>query len=441
MTTPIYDFLTAYAASYPKRFHMPGHKGRGPLGVEQYDITEISGADDLFHPTGIIAESEANAAKLFGAKYTLYSTEGSTLSIKTMLALATRKKGSRVLAARSAHKAFIHAAALLDFEFEWIYPDEGNHICDGRVSAEAIDKALTDGDFSAVYLTSPDYLGNIVDITAISRVCKKHGAKLLVDNAHGAYLAFLEPSMHPIALGADMCCDSAHKTLPVLTGGAYLHIAEGDEKTYCEAKRAMSVFASSSPSYLILASLDLANKRLEESFREELDDIITAIDREKSLFVSHFHNVLPSEPLKIVLRAASFLYPGAVLDAILRTNNIHVEFFDDDVIVLMASPNNTQEEFFGLRTAISYLSGKRLPPMEKTSIPAAKRVLSPREAMLSEHETVRVSEAIGRICASAAVSCPPAIPIVSLGEEITEDAIKLFERYHIEEIEVVKNDR
>lgn len=440
MRTPIYDFAKKYAESNSIRFHMPGHKGKGPLGVEQYDLTEIYGADDLFSPTGIIAESEANAARLFGAAYTLYSTEGSTLAIKTMLSLATRKKGSRILAARSAHKAFIHAAALLDFDFEWIYPDEGNHLCDGRVSAEAIDKALTDGEFSAVYVTSPDYLGNIVDVRAISRVCKKHGAMLLVDNAHGAYLAFLEENMHPIALGADMCCDSAHKTLPVLTGGAYLHIAKGDEALYREAKRAMSVFASSSPSYLILESLDLANKRLSESFREELSDTVSRVERERGLLIHHFHEVLPSEPLKIVLRAPSFSsLNGEALMLVLKSHGINVEFYDDEVVVLMASPDNLPSDFYTLRSALGALYPVKTETMEKLNIPIAKRALSPREAMLSERETVKTSESVGRICASAAVSCPPAIPITALGEVITEEAARLFIKYHIDEIEVVKN--
>lgn len=439
MNTPIYDFLKEYADSEPRRFHMPGHKGKGPLGIEKLDITEIVGADDLLSPITIIAESEKNAASLFGSAYTLYSTEGSTLAIKTMLALATRKKGSRILAARSAHKAFIHAAALLDFDFEWIYPDAPDHLCDGRVSAEAIDRALTEGDFTAVYLTSPDYLGNIVDVRAISRVCKKHGVKLLVDNAHGAYLAFLEESMHPIALGADMCCDSAHKTLPVLTGGAYLHLANADEMEYLEAKRMMSVFASSSPSYLILASLDLANKRLSEGYREELSDTVNIVAREKHVLTSERYKVLPSEPLKIVISAASFGMSGDAIMYYLKARNIHVEFYDDELVVFMVSPDNSESD---LRALVAYLmdfSPTDAECAEAVRIPIAKRVMSPREAMLSEHETVKVTESAGRICASAAVSCPPAIPIVALGEEIPSPAIRIFEKYDIREIEVVKN--
>lgn len=440
MNTPIYDFIKEYADSSPARFHMPGHKGRGPLGIEKYDLTEIIGADDLFSPITIIAESERNAASLFGTAYTLYSTEGSTLAIKTMLALATRKKGSRILAARSAHKAFIHAAALLDFDFEWIYPDASGHLCDGRVSAEAIDRALTEGDFTAVYITSPDYLGNIADVAGISRVCKKHGAMLLVDNAHGAYLAFLEESMHPIALGANMCCDSAHKTLPVLTGGAYLHLANADEREYLEAKRMMSVFASSSPSYLILASLDLANKRLSEGFREELSDTVQLVAREKHVLTSEGYSVLPSEPLKITLPAASYGMSGDALTFYLRARGIHVEFYDDELLVLMVSPDNTESELRALSFELLQLTPTEVRNNERVSLPRAKRIMSPRAAMLAEHETVEVTESAGRICASAAVSCPPAIPIVSLGEEIPDEAIRLFEKYDIREIEVVKND-
>ena len=232
ISTPICDFVREYAASKPSRLHMPGHKGAGPLGVEALDITEIDGADELYAARGIIAESEANAASLFGAD-TFYSAEGSSLAIRAMLALAAEEGPSgapAVLAGRNAHRAFLSAAALLGLDVGWLHPGaaEAYHRCalsPGEV-ASALDRL--GGRCRAVYLTSPDYLGHTADIPAIAEVCHRRGALLLVDNAHGAYLKFLPGgSRHPIDLGADMCCDSAHKTLPVLTGGAYLHLRRG----------------------------------------------------------------------------------------------------------------------------------------------------------------------------------------------------------------------
>ena len=277
MSTPICDFVRRYTQSEPVRFHMPGHKGVPVLGFEPYDITEIDGADELFTASGIIAESEAQAGALFGA-HTIYSTGGSTLCIQTMLHLAAQYAVSKgqapcILAARNAHKAFVNAAALLDIDICWLYPENNGSYISCPITAEQVKSALQNGGKKsvAVYLTSPDYLGNTLDIQAIAEVCHQAGVLLLVDNAHGAYLKFLPQSRHPIDWGADLCCDSAHKTLPVITGGAYLHISHDAPSTLAQqAKASMSLFGSSSPSYLILQSLDAANDRMT-AFRAVLE--------------------------------------------------------------------------------------------------------------------------------------------------------------------------
>ena len=229
MNTPIYSFIKNYAEEKSARFHIPGHKGCGS-NLEAFDITEIDGADSLYEASGIIRESEKNAGLLFGAE-TFYSAEGSSLSIRAMLYLTAlyakeNEKKCLIWAGRNAHKTFINAVSLLDIDVEWLCSENSSYLsC--ILSAEDILKQLDSTDIlpSAIYLTSPDYLGNIADIKNIADVCHKKGILLLVDNAHGAYLKFLPESLHPIDLGADMCCDSAHKTLPALTGSAYLHIS------------------------------------------------------------------------------------------------------------------------------------------------------------------------------------------------------------------------
>ena len=273
MTTPICDFARRYAERHALRLHMPGHKGCGFLGVEQWDITEIDGADSLYEAEGIIRESEDNASALFGVP-TFYSTEGSSQCIRAMLYLAAlhaKKQGKRprILAGRNAHKTFLSAVALLDVEVEWLLPREGESYLSCKVSAEDVAARLSAmGEKpTAVYLTSPDYLGNVADIAAIAEVCHRYGVLLVVDNAHGAYLKFLQPSRHPMDLGADMCCDSAHKTFPVLTGGAYLHAVE---EFAPQCKNALQLFGSTSPSYLIMESLDGANAYLANGYREKL---------------------------------------------------------------------------------------------------------------------------------------------------------------------------
>ena len=227
MNTPIADFVRGYDGSGTARLHMPGHKGRPFLGCEHLDITEVKGADALYEADGIIAESEKNAGALFGSGRTLYSTEGSSQCIRAMLylALTCRPAGAApvIVATRNVHKAFVYAAALLDFEVVWLWPEgDSQSLCGCPVSPEGLEKTLAELDQppAAVYLTSPDYLGGMADIASLAQVCHRHDTVLAVDNAHGAYLHFLDPAVHPLDLGADICCDSAHKTLPVLTGGA-----------------------------------------------------------------------------------------------------------------------------------------------------------------------------------------------------------------------------
>lgn len=444
MTTPIVDFVKKYAESDSSRFHMPGHKGAPLLGCEALDITEIDGADVLYSPEGIIAESEENASSLFDTGHSFYSTEGSSLAIKAMLAIVKKRASHRgrtkVLASRNAHKAFVYACALLDIDPVWLFPSSLSHLCECKISADMLRDALRDTEElpDAVYITSPDYLGNISDIRALASVCREKGMPLLVDNAHGAYLAFCEPSLHPIALGADMCCDSAHKTLPVLTGGAYLHVSKKYHLEPCEARAALSLFASTSPSYLILQSLDLCNAYLAESYRQKLSACIASLDSIKASLSSRGILTVASEPLKLSLTKDRCGYGGYELADILRKNGIEPEFVDRDTVVLMATPSLFDRDFQRLRAALDSLEPKAVLPTEPLSSNlSAKRAMSIREAIFSASERIPTSAAEGRICASPTVSCPPAVPVVMSGEIISANAVDLMLYYGIEEIDVV----
>lgn len=443
MKTPIADFVSDYVGKNPSRFHTPGHKGTAFLGCEPYDLTEIDGADVLSSADGIIAESERNAASLFGTGHTFYSAEGSTPLIKTMLALVTAgKKNPKILAARGAHKALVYAAALLDIEVIWIYPDDAKHICSAQVSGENIEAALADGcDFCALYLTSPDYLGGTADIARAAELCHERGIPLIVDNAHGAYLNFLSPSRHPIALGADMCCDSAHKTLPVLTGGAYLHISKNTNPAYAEsARRMLSVFTSTSPSYLILQSLDLCNRYIENGYSERLARTVRAAELLRGGLRAAGYTVLDTEPLKIVINANKYGYRGDEIAAYLNGRGVVAEFYDSEYLVFMLNTENSDSDLNRLESALLSLAKRADISEPPAPIVRSKPGISIREAVFSPRETVSVRESVGRICATPGISCPPAVPIVVSGEVISEGAARLFEKYNIDKIEVVKND-
>ena len=467
MTTPIVDFVCRYAQSGTSRLHMPGHKGQSLLGFEPWDITEIKGADELYEAEGIIAESEANATRLFGTAHTYYSTEGSSQCIRAMLCLALQaspRTGKRpvLLAARNAHKALLYAAALLDFDIEWLWPapEDACALCSCLVSAARLTAALHAMEQQGrkpfgIYVTSPDYLGGVQDIAALAAVCKTFDLPLLVDNAHGAYLRFLPENRHPIALGAAMCCDSGHKTLPVVTGGAYLHLGKNAPiQDEAAVRNALALFGSTSPSYLILQSLDKCNQVLAEGYplrllqccghltrlRRELNEAAAAKRCSVPL-------VLESEPLKVTLDAAALGMTGTELAEALRSAKVECEYADPRYVVLMFTPANPPQDFERLTSAVLHivenLTGPfPLPEENDRELLELEHELhtccSIRQAVFAPQEQVPTEQAVGRICAMPTVSCPPAIPIVVSGEKITSAAVRLMQKYHVTQVAVLR---
>ena len=441
MKTPIVSFLKSYQEKSPVRMHMPGHKGAGILGFEGMDLTEIYGADELFAAEGIIKESEQNASSLFGCP-TYYSTQGSTLCIQTMCTILcqdakSKGKKPKILAGRNAHRSFIHAAALLDFEIEWLYGNSDYLSC--KIHAEDLEKAIIESLPTAVYLTNPDYLGNLLDIQSLASVCKKHNVLLAIDNAHGAYLRFLEPSLHPIDLGADLCCDSAHKTLPVLTGGAYLHLSDSLNQVWKnDVKHFMEYFSSTSPSYLIMASLDAANEVLDTTFKNSLFECIQRVDGLKNTLVQHGYTILSGEPMKITISTKEFGYTGNEIANLLMECDIYPEFYDSDYIVLMPSPYNTKDDLKRLETCLCGIEGKPILVNKPPKLEQSKKAMNVRQALFSSSITLDVSKSLGQVCSSVTVSCPPAILPVIPGEVISESSIEVMKYYGIETVRVVK---
>ncbi len=434
MDTPICDFVSRYAASGFARFHMPGHKGRALLGPEPFDLTEIRGADELYRSAGIIRRSEENAAALFGAGRTVYSAEGSSLSIRAMLVLAVwraaeRGLPKRLLAGRNAHRVLLGAAALLDVEVEWLFPEEGEGLLSCTVNPERLAERLREGTFMGVYLTSPDYLGRLAPVDRLAEVCHAFGVPLLVDNAHGAYLKFLTPDRHPLTLGADLCCDSAHKTLPCLTGAGYLHIGARSRWPWADrAEEAMALFASTSPSYLILQSLDRANRELAGEYQEKLRRTAARLTGLKAKLADQGWAMTGEEPMKLTLLPREMGWYGTEAADRLRQRGIEAEFADPEYVTLMPSAETTEAEWQRLEEALTDLSGQRGTPVGSPAPDPGRpvRVCGLREALLSPAERVPVEEALGRILADPEAGCPPAVPVRMPGERIDEAALRCF---------------
>ncbi len=443
------------------RFHMPGHKGNGIFGFEKYDITEVKGADSLYEADGIIAESEKNAGALFGSARTVYSTEGSSQCIRAMLYLAaceSRKKQSECrrdggpggtnggrplfIAARNVHKAFVYGAALIDADVRWLYDEGGDaSLCACRIKADTLEKILEEEERTpaAVYITSPDYLGNMNDIAALAQVCHRHGTILAVDNAHGAYLHFLKKPMHPLDLGADICCDSAHKTLPVITGGAYLHISRNAPESFGKnAKQAMALFGSTSPSYLIIASLDMCNRYLAEKASDEYEECAVGTARVKAELKENGWTVKDdTDPLKLTICATEGC-TGKDIESKLRAGNIECEYADPEYTVLMISPGNSGADMERVAevlgkgcAATGDIQSPKIPEMH------LDQGMSIREAVFAPSEMIDTDKSAGRICASPAVSCPPAVPIAVSGEMIDEKAVAVLKHYGIKKVSCV----
>ncbi len=446
MRTPICDFVRAYSERNMMRLHMPGHKGVAQMGCEALDITEIDGADVLYAADGIIRESEDHASALFGSGRTLYSAEGSSLSIRAMLTLALlwgREQGREpvILAGRNVHRVFMSAAALLDIRVEWLYAEESAGLFSRSLAQQDLERYLKQADEKpvAVYVTSPDYLGQLADIRGLAAVCHRYGVLLLVDNAHGAYLKFLPRSLHPLDLGADLCCDSAHKTLPALTGAGYLHISKRAPVFLSEqAERAMALFASTSPSYLILQSLDMLNRRLAQEYPLLLGKTAEAVADLKRRLADGGYTLLGEEPMKLTVCPKPYGYTGAELAGILQEKGIVCEFADADHVVMMLSPLLDADAIPLLERILCSLPRRipieQLPP----PIPKGERMMPIREAMLRPSEELPVEACVGRILSDAAVSCPPAVPVAICGERLREDSVRCMQYYGILRCRVVK---
>ncbi len=437
--TPIFEGLMAHREKHYSPFHTPGHLNRGFLPQEllTLDFTELPDTDALFEADGMIARGEEHLTRLYGSARSLISAGGCTLAIQAMLALACTG-GRKLLFARNSHRSAVNTAALLGIDPIWLLPESGGGFT-GRVSASAVAQALEEHpDAAGVYITSPSYYGELSDIPGIAEVCRRHGALLLVDNAHGSHLAFLQENLHPIRLGADLCACSLHKTLPVMTGGAALHIA--DPVLADGARQKMALFGSTSPSYPIMASIDLCCGYLSGSGRDAYRRLEPRVARIKRLAADRGLSQPEGrcDPLRVSIRTADAGLRGQQAQtAYFHRHLIEPEMCDGTNVVLLCSPFHTEEDFTRVEQAISGLTAETSVP-EHTPSPLPEKVLTPREAVLSESERVAVSDAVGRIAAESACPCPPGIPVVVPGERIGAPEASLLLRSGIDTLLCVR---
>lgn len=441
--TPLYTALKTHADLHRASFHTPGHKNSEMMRFFNFfglDFTELPDTDSLYEASSAIKKAEDRMSGLYGTQQTLFSAGGCTLCIQTMLKL-TLPYGGKIVASRMIHKSAVNTMALLNADVRWVMPKVDEHT--GlflQVEPADIETILAqEPDIACVYITSPDYFGHIADIAGISKVCKRHNVPLLVDNAHGAHLKFLPEDIHPITLGADLVADSAHKTLPVLTGGALLHIA--DAKFAPCARAAMSIFGSTSPSYPIMASLDVCQSWLCSNGKAAFFALQKEISKIKEIaaqkgILDDYANV---DPVRLTLNVAKIGISGDSAAEYFRQNGVEPELSTAERVVFIATPMNSTKDFDQLAMAIKNLqpAGNALPiRCPAFELPIVKKSL--HSALFSPSERINSCDAVGRVSAGTVCPCPPGIPILVPGELITEISVKNLLRYGIFLIDVIK---
>lgn len=448
--SPLLRALDAHRAKGRASFHMPAHKGAAeclsPLGeILRLDLTELPDTGSLFDGEGATAEAERAAARFFGTAGTFMSAGGCTLAIEAMLRLLF-PRGGRLLCSRVIHRSAVNAMALLGITPVWLAPDSSAGVgFVGRVRPSDVSKALElYSDIGAVYLTVPDYFGVMSDVGAVVAAARTRGVPVIADSAHGAHLRFLGGGLSALERGAAVSADSAHKTLPVLTGGAWLNAA--DERYLPGAREALSLFGSTSPSYPIMLSLDLCRVWLENGGCDTLRALVPRVAEVKEYVKSLGFTVPDGEcdPLRLAIAADGMKISPREAGELLRENGAEPEYAGESGLILIPSPFNTADDFAVLRAALGRLA-EAAKPIKSMEPCKAERlyeqpevVVSPREAMLSESCEIDTAKAVGRVAASAACPCPPGIPAVVPGEIITPLAKKMLDEYKIFRIKVVK---
>ena len=485
--------LTEYAGSDAYPFHMPGHKRReitdgipggfpDPYGI---DITEIDGFDNLHHAEGILKDAMDEAAAIYGTDRSWYLVNGSTCGILSAV-FATTENGGKILTARNCHKAVYHAICLNRLEAEYLYPEEITEFgINGGIRAEDVRKALekdamhcagNSGDvrgkitkIQAVLITSPTYEGVVSDIRVIADVAHEYGIPLIVDEAHGAHLEYADQchSFPKSALeyGADIVIQSLHKTLPCFTQTAILHV-KGKLVDQDRVSRYLSMFQTSSPSYLFMAGMERCIRYMDgdgrngmvryeerlEHFMERMEglQVLEVLDRE---ICGKYRTVAGWDPSKIVvstMRAEDF-HGEELAETLRRKYHLEMEMTAPEYVIAMTSLMDTEEGFERLGTALLEIDGalrhcvESEQQKEKGESKGKKRCETPEateskvshpvrrtlicEAMDADTERTALQDTVGKVSAEFVYLYPPGIPIITPGEVFTDVIVEKIVAY------------
>ncbi|MBE7011470.1 MAG: aminotransferase class I/II-fold pyridoxal phosphate-dependent enzyme [Ruminococcaceae bacterium] len=415
----LYEKLKNYGKQYICPMHMPGHKRK--IGIcSDIDITEIEGFDNLANPSTVLKELQDGWARIYGADNAFISVNGSTGAILAAIC-GMCKKGDKIIMARNCHKAVYNAAMLMELECEYIFPEYDDLGIARGINAESVLKAVEDNkDAKLIVLTSPTYEGRTSRIDEICRIAHENNMSVFVDSAHGAHMEFMGKE-NPIRQGADAVCVSLHKTLPSMTQTALLMI-KGDRAMASYIKEKLNVFQTSSPSYVLMASVS-----------ECLDFVVNGKDRfkcyadnlEKFYEKAEFKSLelIKNDDLgKIVISTAKTDISGKALMKILRESyGIELEMAYDNYALAMTSVCDGERELNRLLCALTEIDKSvKVGQKKKVKYPTPRK----SEKARGETETVMFNEAVFRVSASYVWAYPPGIPIIAPGEVIDNEIIE-----------------
>lgn len=463
--TPLLDAIVKYTEDRPAYFKIPGHryeKGISPRwkqwtgdGIFRFDLTEAEGLDDLHAPEGVIKEAQELTAEIFGAEKSYFLVNGTTCGNEAMV-LACVKEGDRIMVARNAHKSVLMGLILSGAEpvyLEPSYDPETGLI--GSLKPETVEEGfLKYPDCKAVFLVSPTYYGITSDIEKISEICHQNDALLLVDEAHGGHLYFGDKDgitaslpKGAITLGADLCAQSMHKVTGSLGQSSLLHTGKG-KIDYGKLESALHLVQSTSPSYLLMTSLDTARYELAHHGKEMLEKTLKLSEyaREQINNIQGFHcygkdllkkDCYGIDRTRLVITGKQLGITGFELaDQLYEEYGVGVELSDEKNIVAIVTYANEKEDIERLLWGIRSLSKKKIKqgghPLQETvpAFPAfSPYEYTPRKAYFSEKKKVLWEKAKGKIAGEAWIPYPPGIPILNPGERITEEIWNYMEWY------------
>lgn len=423
-------------------FHMPGHKRASFAHLEginyRIDFTETPDSDDLHHPSGLLLESQKTLSELFGTVRSYYSVNGSTGCILAAIRAVTAS-GQKALIARNCHKSVFNACALCSLETSYLFPEVGEDGIYLSVEEKELEKRLREeGNVALVVITSPTYEGVLSDITALSDICHAHGALLMVDEAHGAHLGFYDPQIRSAtACGADLVVQSFHKTLPAFTQTAVLHLCSDrvDEELLSEQ---MAIFQSSSPSYLLLSSLDGCVSFLKKDggcfvrWRNAVTKARARLAALNKLRLFEGEGGYLYDQSKILILTDRAGITGQDLYARLYEKGIVCEMAGYSSLLAMTGAGDCEGSLAALADALIAVDGELtegiLPMLPRTSR-EPNTLIALHACHRKKRERIPLTDAVGRICAASVYLYPPGSPLLLPGEEITQEIVSLLEHY------------